>query len=94
MKHFAAAFGLGVLSVGALSAGERSWRGVVQLGGVDSLEPDGEVAGVVQHRLAGTSVADDHGDPETLLENLNAAEAEAGRLRDQLKTILAEALAR
>jgi len=40
------------------------------------------------------AVADDHGAPETLLEDLNAAEAEAGRLRDQLKAILAEALAR
>ena len=40
------------------------------------------------------SVADDHGDPETLLEDLNAAEAETVALRDQLKAILAEALAR
>jgi type I restriction enzyme M protein len=39
-------------------------------------------------------VADDHGDPEVLLENLNAAEAEAASLRDQLKAILAQALAR
>jgi type I restriction enzyme M protein len=37
---------------------------------------------------------DDHGDPEHLLAALNAAEAETARLRDQLKTILAEALAR
>ena len=36
----------------------------------------------------------DHGDPETLLKDLNAAEAEVAALRDQLKTILAEALAR
>ncbi|MCI4677733.1 type I restriction-modification system subunit M [Rhodoblastus acidophilus] len=39
-------------------------------------------------------VADDHGDPEHLLADLNAAEAETARLRDQLKAILAEALAR
>jgi type I restriction enzyme M protein len=40
------------------------------------------------------TVADDHGDPETLLADLAAAEAETGVLRDQLKAILAEALAR
>jgi type I restriction enzyme M protein len=36
----------------------------------------------------------DHGDPETLLEDLNTAEAEVASLRDQLKTNLADALAR
>jgi type I restriction enzyme M protein len=40
------------------------------------------------------TVADDHGDPEELLAKLAAAEAETVRLRDQLKAILAEALAR
>jgi type I restriction enzyme M protein len=40
------------------------------------------------------TVADDHGDPETLLADLTAAEAETASLRDQLKAILAEALAR
>lgn len=40
------------------------------------------------------AVADDHGDPEELLESLNAAEAETASLRDQLKAILAEALLR
>ena len=40
------------------------------------------------------AVADDHGDPETLLASLDAAEAETAGLRDQLKAILAEALAR
>lgn len=40
------------------------------------------------------SVAEDHGDPQTLLAELDAAEAETARLRDQLKAILAEALAR
>lgn len=40
------------------------------------------------------TVAEDHGDPQELLEALAAAEAETGRLRDELKTILAEALAR
>ena len=39
-------------------------------------------------------VADDHGDPEVLLADLEAAERDAASLRDQLKTILAEALAR
>ena len=37
---------------------------------------------------------DDHGDPAHLLAALNAAEAETARLREQLKAILAEALAR
>ena len=40
------------------------------------------------------SAPDDHGDPETLLAELNAAERETASLRDQLKAILAEALAR
>ncbi len=40
------------------------------------------------------SVADDHGDPETLLADLATAEAETAGLRDELKAILAEALAR
>jgi type I restriction enzyme M protein len=40
------------------------------------------------------TVADDHGDPDHLLAALNAAETEAAALRDQLKAILAEALAR
>jgi type I restriction-modification system DNA methylase subunit len=40
------------------------------------------------------AVADVHGDPETLLAALAGAEAETGALRDQLKAILAEALAR
>ncbi|MBR1329892.1 type I restriction-modification system subunit M [Bradyrhizobium ottawaense] len=40
------------------------------------------------------TVADDHGDPEELLASLAAAEDETTRLRDQLKAILAEALAR
>jgi type I restriction enzyme M protein len=40
------------------------------------------------------AVADDHGNPEELLEALNAAEADTAKLRDQLKAILVEALAR
>ncbi|MGJ5082852.1 N-6 DNA methylase [Bradyrhizobium sp. HKCCYLS3013] len=40
------------------------------------------------------TVADDHGDPETLLADLRKAEAETAALRDQLKAILAEALER
>jgi type I restriction enzyme M protein len=39
------------------------------------------------------TVADDHGDPETLLADLTTAEAETAKLRDQLRAILAEALA-
>jgi len=40
------------------------------------------------------TVATDHGDPEELLAQLEAAEAKAAGLRDQLKAILAEALLR
>lgn len=40
------------------------------------------------------TVAKDHGDPETLLEDLTNAEAEVAALRDQLKAILTEALVR
>ena len=40
------------------------------------------------------TVADDHGDPEALLAELNAAEARAASLREKLKAILAEALTR
>jgi type I restriction enzyme M protein len=40
------------------------------------------------------AVADDHGAPDTLLANLTAAEVQTMALRDQLKAILAEALAR
>ena len=40
------------------------------------------------------AVADDHGDPETLLADLAKAEAETATYREQLKAILAEALAR
>jgi type I restriction enzyme M protein len=40
------------------------------------------------------AVADNHGDPEELLARLNAAEAETAALRDKLKMVLAEALAR
>ena len=40
------------------------------------------------------TVADEHGDPDALLAQLAAAEAETAALRDQLKAILAEALAR
>jgi type I restriction enzyme M protein len=40
------------------------------------------------------TVAADLGDPEELLAKLDAAEAEAAALRDQLKGILAEALLR
>jgi type I restriction enzyme M protein len=37
---------------------------------------------------------EDHGDPEHLLIDLNTAEVEVATIRDQLKSILAEALAR
>lgn len=40
------------------------------------------------------TVAADHGDPVELLEQLNLAEARTAHLRDQLKSILAEALTR
>ena len=40
------------------------------------------------------TIADYHGDPEKLLEELNVAEAETTKLRVELKGILAEALAR
>jgi type I restriction enzyme M protein len=40
------------------------------------------------------AVAPDHGDPEQLLRDLDAAESETARLRAQLKAILAEALLR
>jgi type I restriction enzyme M protein len=39
------------------------------------------------------TVADDYGDPEELLASLNVAETETTNLRNQLKAILAEALA-
>jgi type I restriction enzyme M protein len=38
--------------------------------------------------------AEDHGDPELLLAELNAAENEVAKLRDELKAILDEALTR
>ena len=40
------------------------------------------------------AVADEHGDPDEILKQLGAAEAEAEAVRDELKAILAEALAR
>jgi type I restriction enzyme M protein len=40
------------------------------------------------------TVADDHGDPKDLLAKLSDAESQAASLRNQLKTILAEALLR
>ena len=40
------------------------------------------------------TVADDHGDPVELLAKLDEAERQAATLRDQLKTILEEALFR
>ena len=40
------------------------------------------------------TIADDHGDPTELLAKLDAAEQQTGMLRDQLKTILNEALLR
>ena len=40
------------------------------------------------------TVADDHGDPDELLAKLAEAEGQANALRDQLKSILAEALLR
>ena len=37
-------------------------------------------------------IEDDHGNPEELLAKLNEAENQAAILRDQLRTVLAEAL--
>jgi type I restriction enzyme M protein len=40
------------------------------------------------------AVAEDHGDPEALLEELTSAEAEVVAIRDELKSILSQALLR
>ena len=40
------------------------------------------------------TAGEDHGDPETLLEELTSAEAEVTLVRDRLKGILTEALVR
>ena len=40
------------------------------------------------------TASEDHGDPETLLEELMSAEAEVASVRDRLKRILTEALVR
>jgi len=40
------------------------------------------------------TVADDHGDPEELLAKLEEAEKQTAAIREQLKSILAEALLR
>jgi type I restriction enzyme M protein len=40
------------------------------------------------------TVADDHGDPQLLLEELNEAERQIANLREQLKTVLDDALIR
>jgi type I restriction enzyme M protein len=40
------------------------------------------------------AVAEDHGDPQTLLVDLQTAEAQTAKLRNQLRVILAEALGR
>ncbi len=40
------------------------------------------------------TVEEEHGDPEVLLEELEASEAETSQLRDRLKGILEEALLR
>lgn len=40
------------------------------------------------------TVTEDHGEPENLLEDLTAAEAEVAAIREQLKAILTEAFAR
>jgi hypothetical protein len=52
------------------------------------------VDGIWECALGGAVPVKSGADPETLLAELDAAEAETARLRDQLKAILAEALAR
>ena len=68
------------------SAREETERLLDVIGEVDPLIRS--VCDVNPHALA-----DHHGDPETLLGDLTAAEAETATYRDQLKAILAEALA-
>jgi type I restriction enzyme M protein len=48
----------------------------------------------IRHMRDPYTVADNHGDPVELLEKLDRAEYQAAMLRDELKSILAEALLR
>jgi len=76
------------------------WRGAMREGRIETDRAWKVTAGEVKARHYNLDVknphvvADDHGDPAKLLAQLNNAEADAAQLRDQLKTILAEALQR
>ncbi len=76
------------------------WGGAQRQGRVDTPQAWKVTAGDIKARGYNLdiknphTVADDHGDPAALLASLHAAEAEAGALRDQLRAILGEALAR
>ncbi|MGA0608708.1 N-6 DNA methylase [Caldimonas sp. KR1-144] len=76
------------------------WGGAARAGRVDTPQAWRVTADEVKARGYNLDIKnphaedDDHGDPEHLLAALNAAEAETARLREQLKTMLAEALTR
>jgi type I restriction enzyme M protein len=76
------------------------WRGAAREGRVETPQAWRVTADDVKARGYNLDIKnphaedDDHGDPAHLLAALNAAETETARLRDQLKAILAEALAR
>ena len=65
--------------------GGRAWKV-----GAEEIKVRGYNLDIKNPRKAG----EDHGDPETLLEELTHAEAEVASLRDRLKGILSEALVR
>lgn len=76
------------------------WRGADRVGRVEG--PQAWKVSIEEIKARGYNLdiknphseAEDHGDPEELLRQLDTVEAEAANLRDQLKAILAEALAR
>jgi len=76
------------------------WGGVVREGRVEGSQSWKVTAEEIKARGYNLdvknphTVVEDHGDPETLLAELDGAEAEVATLRDQLKAVLAEALAR
>lgn len=67
------------------NAGPQAWKV-----GIDEIKARGYNLDIKNPHV----VADDHGDPAHLLAELDAAEAKVHALREQLRTILAEALAR